>query len=131
MRIAVLLLAGLVAACGPQLTPDEPVAPPPGQWWLGDWVVDLAALDQAESFRALAPEAQAVARDLVTGARWRLAFDTRRAHLPDGRLVPFSVDRSDEVEAVLTLATGESLSLQRRPGGLRLASHDLPLRRAD
>jgi hypothetical protein len=127
-------LGAACAACGSHVSPDDAPSLPVDDatdWWLGDWVVDLGALDSAESFRALAPEAQSLARDLVTGARWRLAFDSRRVHLPDGRLVPFRVDARDETRATLVLATGEQLTLARRTGGLLLASHDLPLRRAN
>ena len=130
----VLALGAACGGCGPHVSPDDAPAAPVDDatdWWLGDWVVDLGALDSAESFRALAPEAQRLARDLVAGARWRLAFDSRRVHLPDGRLLPFRVDARDDTRATLVLATGEQLTLARRSGGLMLASHDLPLRRAD
>jgi len=124
-------LGALVPACGPHVSPDEVMAPPAAEWWLGDWVVDLAALDHVESFRRLPPEAQETARALISGARWRLAFDSRRVHLPDGRLVPFSLSRGDAQGAELALATGERLTLTRTGGGLFLSTHDLPLRRAD
>jgi len=122
---------GLLSACGPHVSPDEVVAPPAAEWWLGDWVVDLSALDHVESFRRLTPEAQETARALISGARWRLAFDSRRVHLPDGRLVPFSLSQGDTQGAELALATGERLTLTRTSGGLFLRTHDLPLRRAD
>jgi hypothetical protein len=113
------------------VSPDEVVAPPASEWWLGDWVVDLAVFDHVESFRRLTLEAQETARALVAGARWRFAFDSRRVHLPDGRLVPFSLARNDEHGAELSLATGERLVLARKHSGLYLETHDLPLRRAE
>ena len=133
LGLLVIALGGLgLGACGTHVTPDESPGPSAvAEWWLGDWVVDAGALDSAASFHALSPEAQQVTRALIAGSRWRLAFDSRRVHLPDGRLVPFRVESNDNTHAALALGTGERLTLERRSGGLRLTSHDLPLRRAD
>ncbi len=130
--VAGLAFLATQSACSPQITPDGPPAGSTASaFWLGDWVVDVGALAEVESFRALTPEAQAVTRQLVTGAQWRLAFESQRAHLADGRLLGYRVEQSDATHAVLALTTGEHLTLERRPGGLRLAERDLPLRRAE
>lgn len=132
LRWLAVLALGWGAGCNPQRSPDAPPATgASAPFWLGDWAVDLGALSEIDSFRALPPEAQILSRRLIDGARWRLALESQRAHLPDGRLVGLRIEASDANRATLVLADGERMTLERRGGGLRLVERDLPLRRAE
>ena len=127
MRALALALA--LAACGPQVTPDEPTRA--GPWWLGNWQVDLVALDTQADFAALTPEARAIARGALEAGPWRLGLDSTRVHLSDGRTLNCSFEAAGDDGVVVTVDDAVLLRLRRTGPRTMRTEGDLPLVRAD
>jgi len=129
MRRARIALTLALLACGPQVTPDEPTRA--GAWWLGNWQVDLAALEAQADFAALTPEARAIARGALEAGPWRLGLDSTRAHLSDGRSLACTFDTTGD-DAVVVMVDDAVLLRLRRTGPRTIRTEgDLPLVRVD
>ncbi len=129
MRRASLAMTLALAACGPQVTPDEPTRT--GPWWLGNWQVDLAALEAQTDFAALTPEAQAFARGALEAGPWRLGLDSTRVHLSDGRTLACSFETTGDDAVVVTVDDTVLLRLRRTGPRTMRTEGDLPLVRAE
>jgi hypothetical protein len=126
---AALSLTLLLVGCGTQVTPGEPIAS--SRWWLGNWQVDLEALDAEAHFIALTPEARAVVRAALEANAWRLGIDSARVHLPDGRAVPYTLEQTAPDTVVLRNADAVLLRLVRTGADALRTDKELPLERAD
>jgi len=122
-------LALLLLGCGTQVTPGEPVAA--SRWWLGNWQVDLDALDAEAHFNALTPEARAVVRAALEANTWRLGIDSTRVHLPDGRAVPYTLEQTAPDTVILRDADAVLIRLVRTGADALRTDRELPLERAD
>jgi hypothetical protein len=124
-----MLIALLLVGCGTQVAPGEQVAA--SRWWLGNWQVDLDALDGEAHFTALTPEARAVVRAALEANAWRLGIDSTRVHLPDGRSVPYTLEQTAPDTIVLRDADAVLFRLVRTGADALRTDRELPLERAD